>query len=215
MKPNDRSMAQGGDPRSLDERPTRILLRRFSAKAARRRRRRRGRRAGDISDHRIRDLLLAERTFPLLGAGQIVRMSVIETSGLPARLCDAVVRDGRMSYVEVKLLGDLSIRLRGSQPARLELVDCEIPTLQKRAKSLNEAYRIISEQFEPERRSHSGNVFELALAKSQDGWRRLEVLRDSSSSPPTIERCDGTRSHRPIQNSLVAPAFVSMRKRLV
>ena len=74
----------------------------------------------------------------------------------------------------------LALRLRGTKTATLGRVTCWIPSLQIRAQSLNHAYRLISEQFEPERISHSGNVFELGYCESppqSDRWVSLDTLR--------------------------------------
>ena len=74
----------------------------------------------------------------------------------------------------------LRLRLRGTKPAMLEGVPCWIPSLQIEAKSLNHAYRLVSERFEPSRISHSGNVFELGYFKSGDTWISLGDLRNAA-----------------------------------
>ena len=74
----------------------------------------------------------------------------------------------------------LRLRLRGTKPATLEDVPCWIPSLEKEAKSLNHACRLVSEGFEPSRISHSGNVFELGYFKSGDTWISLGDLRDTT-----------------------------------
>ena len=83
-------------------------------------------------------------------------------------------------FVEVIVAKDLFLRLRGSKPATLEPVDCIIPALGgAAAKSLNHAYRLICEVFEPTRRSHAGNVFHEAFVWGGKAWIELDVLRSS------------------------------------
>lgn len=82
-------------------------------------------------------------------------------------------------FVEVTLKEDLYLALRGTKPARLEGIECFIPALDAAAKSLNHAYRLISEAFEPARMSHSGNVFQEAFVASGSGWVELDTLRSA------------------------------------
>ena len=75
--------------------------------------------------------------------------------------------------------GSLGIGLKGSKLGRLGPVKCIIPSLKEpRAESLNHAYRLVSEAFEPERISHAGNVFKKVVYVDLDGnCRSLEDLR--------------------------------------
>lgn len=73
----------------------------------------------------------------------------------------------------------LQLQIRNANRARLMPVDCWIPALRSHAKSLNHAYRLISEKFEPMRISHAGNVFELGYFKKGDEWVSLEDHRNS------------------------------------
>ena len=82
-------------------------------------------------------------------------------------------------FVEVTLKKALYLVLRGTKPARLERVQCFIPTLEVTAKSLNHAYRLISEAFEPARMSHSGNVFQEVFVARGSGWVELDTLRSA------------------------------------
>ncbi|MEQ1761055.1 MAG: DUF3293 domain-containing protein [Vicinamibacterales bacterium] len=87
----------------------------------------------------------------------------------------------RAAFVEIVLEEDLELRLRGTKPALLGDVACKIPAMQdKQASSLNEAYRRVSEKFEPTRRSAGGNVFLNAFHKpTDDAWLvSLNTLRD-------------------------------------
>lgn len=71
----------------------------------------------------------------------------------------------------------LRLRIRGGNRARLVPVSCWIPALKANAKSLNHAYRLISEHFEPKRISHTGNVFELGYIEKEGEWIPLEDHR--------------------------------------
>ena len=72
-------------------------------------------------------------------------------------------------FVEVILNEPLYLLFRGSKQAKLQNVECVIPALaNKKAISINNAYTLISEVFEPERKSHSGNVFDKCYYKYID-----------------------------------------------
>lgn len=73
----------------------------------------------------------------------------------------------------------LNLRISGANRARLQPVECWIPALKTNAKSLNHAYRLVSEQFEPKRISHTGNVFEVGYFEREEDWISLEYHRDS------------------------------------
>lgn len=63
-------------------------------------------------------------------------------------------------YVPIILLEDLKLRFKGTKKPELLFCKCAIPALGKiEANSLNQAYSLISEQFEKKRMSHTGNVF--------------------------------------------------------
>jgi hypothetical protein len=59
--------------------------------------------------------------------------------------------------VEVRLLQDLYLRIRGDQEGRLEYCQCFIPAFGKEAISLNHAFFQISQAYETRRKSHSGS----------------------------------------------------------
>lgn len=63
-------------------------------------------------------------------------------------------------FVEVNLQEPLSLQLRGTKHGRLKPVKCSIPSLSKEADSLNQAFYLISSDFEPGRKSHVGNAFQ-------------------------------------------------------
>jgi hypothetical protein len=62
-------------------------------------------------------------------------------------------------FVEVVLQEPLSLQLRGTKHGRLKPVKCSIPSLSKEADSLNQAFYLISSEFELGRKSHVGNAF--------------------------------------------------------
>jgi len=81
-------------------------------------------------------------------------------------------------FVEGKIDAPLMLQVRGDQEARLSPCPCTIPSLNRRADSLNHAFTLISEAFETKRRSHSGNVFERAHTEVEAGkWQSLDELR--------------------------------------
>jgi uncharacterized protein DUF3293 len=111
-------------------------------------------------------ILSADDWIPFLPAGATV-LCKLGARHIPAgllKLCQfALLPEAphqRAAFVEIVLEKDLELRLRGTKPALLGDVPCKIPAMSGReAYSLNEAYRRISEKFEPTRRSAGGNVF--------------------------------------------------------
>lgn len=80
--------------------------------------------------------------------------------------------------VEVRLLEDLYLRIRGDQEGRLEYCQCLIPALEKEAISLNHAFTVIPQAYETRRKSHTGNAFGRAYALSaSQQWVLLDDLR--------------------------------------
>lgn len=84
------------------------------------------------------------------------------------------------AFVEVVLLEALTLESRGTKKPQLSRCACEIPALDDlEAESLNEAYRHISQRFEPRRRSVGGNVFRSVyyFESALDQWRPIGELR--------------------------------------
>ncbi len=78
------------------------------------------------------------------------------------------------SIVETPLI----LQLRGTKKARLLECKCWLPALEKEARSLNHAYTLLSEYYEVDRLSHTGNVFTKVLFQDKDGaWKPLDELR--------------------------------------
>ena len=126
--------------------------------------------------------LQQDQVVQFLPAGSVVKLAV-NGSHAPAELkqhLEDVATLGIKKPHTVPVVLDkkaLALRLRGTKPATLGRVTCWIPSLETRAQSLNHAYRLISEQFEPRRISHSGNVFELGYCEHSDRWVSLDALR--------------------------------------
>lgn len=62
-------------------------------------------------------------------------------------------------------------------PSALKPVPIRIPIMNQQAKSLNHACTIISEAFQPQRLSHTTNVFQSVYYFNGVGWHSLEHLR--------------------------------------
>jgi hypothetical protein len=118
----------------------------------------------------------------VLGAGAVLAAHVAST-GVPDDrriwLEGHEVREiGPGVFVEIKLMADLSLRLHGSKRPSLSPCRCLIPGLDgTEASSVNQAYTLISEEFEPQRRSHTGNVFQKVAFQRKGRWLPLEELR--------------------------------------
>jgi hypothetical protein len=86
---------------------------------------------------------------------------------------------GAASYLlaEVVLIDPLGLAIDGSQRATLELCRCKISLLNIEATSLNHAFTMLSQAFEPERISHGGNVFRKGFILRNGGWVSLDDLR--------------------------------------
>lgn len=87
-------------------------------------------------------------------------------------------------FVQIILAAPLYIKLHGTKQPNLLDCKCYIPSLNKTAESLNHAYTLISTEFEPHRRSHSGNVFQKIFYKSfqedytKNHWIEIGHLRN-------------------------------------
>jgi hypothetical protein len=103
---------------------------------------------------------------------------------------------GEISFIEVQLgppterqaespefsNGGLWLITEGFSPSDLRSSTIELPTCvsDERAISLNHAFTLLSEVYEPWRKSHTGNAYQRFLYKEKDGnWYPLELLRDA------------------------------------
>jgi hypothetical protein len=100
------------------------------------------------------------------------------------------------AFAEVILQEDLTILLRGTKRPILSSCPCFIPKLNVLARSLNHAYSLISERYEPHRASHTGNVFQKVFYKSEEGiWRPLESLRRAAQNTENERLVDGRKKN--------------------
>ena len=82
-------------------------------------------------------------------------------------------------FVEIVLIENLSLKLRGTKKAKLVPSACVIPVLKEKAHSVNHAYSIVSGEFEKSRISHTGIVFQKVFYWSEkEEWRPLDALRE-------------------------------------
>ena len=137
-----------------------------------------------ITDQKEVCRLQQERVVPFLDSGSVVMLAVDGTNTpakLKQHLRDAIGLGMTKSHAVELTINEipLRLRLRGTKPATLESVPCWIPSLEMKAKSLNHAYRLVSEQFEPARISHSGNIFQIGYFNSGDRWISLGDLRET------------------------------------
>jgi hypothetical protein len=82
--------------------------------------------------------------------------------------------------VEFTLRENLKLRLRGTKPGNLERCECLLPGFEDVAvTSLNQAYTRLSERYEPKRKSHTGNAFQVVFYRdpATGKHRPLEELR--------------------------------------
>jgi len=82
-----------------------------------------------------------------------------------------------ISTVEVHLNGALELTLRPGKNGVLRDCPCAIGALGVEARSLNEAYTLVSQKYETHRRSHSGNVFERVFYEDGEHLRPLKSRR--------------------------------------
>jgi hypothetical protein len=134
-----------------------------------------------VEDATVRANLLEQKSTPFLKGGTFVLVGVsptmIENPSAKGLIDDASILSPYL-FIEIKLDADLRLLVRGDQEAHLPASPCTIPSLNKKAKSLNHAFTLISEAYETKRLSHSGNVFERAYARDESGnWRSLDDLR--------------------------------------
>ena len=140
--------------------------------------------ADTVQDSEFLRLLQAESTVEMLPSGTPVLMGV-GLGVVPAekqsklKTSSGLRSHADYGFVEVCLTEPLRLRLRGTKDPMLEPCACRIPIVGKRnAISLNHAFTVISTEFETERKSHTGNVFERGFVKWGKNWLSLGELRD-------------------------------------
>lgn len=95
---------------------------------------------------------------------------------------------------DVILLEPLIVSIDGSERAKLNECHCGILHLNRAARSLNHAFTLLSEHFETDRLSHTGNVFRQGFTKQNGHWVCLDDLRLVRVMKALHERSSGTGS---------------------
>lgn len=141
-----------------------------------------------VEDQILLNLLNDETEIELLSEG-IKLYAIVNSEKVPERLRGDVVSTSNISvgakgsFVQLSLLEPLRMMLRGTKLPSLFECECHITSLNKNADSLNHAYTLISTDFEPHRRSHTGNVFSKIYFQStfndytRGYWIELDRLR--------------------------------------
>ncbi len=137
---------------------------------------------GVIENSHFEELLSKDKTI----------YAAVSSSQVPTNLRDSAFSMGSLNldpviasffndarFVKIVLDEPLYLQLRGTKQGRLKPVKCTIPDLNEKAISLNHAYRLVSEAFEPQRISHVGNVFQKMLFI--DSNKRCFLLDDLRS----------------------------------
>ena len=124
----------------------------------------------------------AEITVPFLTRGTELFVRVT-TRNVPRSLLDKTIEKDFKSgvpcrFVLIVLDEDLGITLVPGKKGLLTNCRCLIPAIGETAESVNEAYKKIATQFEPKRRSTSGNIFLLAFIEEKGRLVKLDTLRD-------------------------------------
>lgn len=156
----------------------------------------------DIKDHIIGDLILPDYSIKddkflsisqqkedveILPEGSIIMVSVSTTS-IPKekrqhlkKIKSNIVIDKQV--IDIQLLEPLYMHIRGSKKPNLSAVKCKIPSLEKDASSINNAYTLISQVYESHRKSYGGSVFNQCYYKEKDNiWYPLDNLRQKKES---------------------------------
>jgi len=136
-------------------------------------------------DHRQHVELLQKDSVVLVGVSdertpEALKSSLITRDGLRTQGVQVLTNEG--SFVSVKLIDALQLQLRGTKLGNLRPAKCRIDSIDKEAVSLNHAYRLISESFEPWRIAHSGNVFQKCFHLRGQNLLSLGRLRDEKEA---------------------------------
>lgn len=87
-----------------------------------------------------------------------------------------------LQYVPIVLNEDLQFKFRGTKKSELLQCKCQIEALGIEARSLNQAYSLISEKYEIQRMSHTGNVFTKISYKVNDHYVPISVIREEKAA---------------------------------
>ena len=149
--------------------------------------------AHEIVDQRVAERMHQEIDVEILATGAAVLLSVRRRDTPPSlqsqfdEYIESATQD-RIGFVRVVLKAPQILRLRGTKKGELRLTPCHIPALKRDAVSLNQAYTFVSEAFEPERQSHTGNVFQGGRYHDGKVWQSLSDLRDRYEQEDIAQR---------------------------
>lgn len=126
--------------------------------------------------------LTAEQVMEILPKGETVYLGM-RPAMMSARAHEGLEKPQPLSAASGLLLlpiilnEPLRLRVRKNKKAELEACECFIPMLKRNAISINHAYTLASTELETRRRSHTGNVFDLAFYRSEEFLFPLSDLR--------------------------------------
>jgi hypothetical protein len=134
-----------------------------------------------IINENARDKLQSKRTVEMLPSESRVWLGLSRRS-VPAKFHQCFPREGRgcaAAYLlaEVILLEPLNLLVDGSERAKLNKCPSRVVLMEREASSLNHAFTLLSQAFETDRLSHTGNVFRQGFTYQDDRWPRLDDLR--------------------------------------
>ena len=159
-----------------------------------------------LADREQRETWTRVSRVPFLKTETVV-FARIQAHRIPRGLEEHAVKMGsdlQFRYVPIVLEEDVQLSVIPGKKGHLVGGQCITPCLRSeqenifKSQTLNEAYTKIAERFEPERRSHTGNVFHVLFVEAGEGMLSLGHLRerkkaelisgDDSNSLPTIEK---------------------------
>lgn len=139
-----------------------------------------------VVDRYLAKLLQADQSVDLLPIGSLVLIAVHPAFGDQAMQRAAyqkpveLMKPGLL-YYEAYIEQALGLRLAGARRPSFTGGACTIPALDnRRAISLNQAFTLLSERYEPDRHSHVGNAFKsgIYLDEASGQWRTFEDARN-------------------------------------
>ena len=156
--------------------------------------------SADVVDDEVADLLAAPLRVPLLPPGTELLVGVRAT--FTDDFSQALGSDGPLEFwdgrvVPIRLEDPLELEVRRGAAAKLRPCQCSSPALGgQQAVSMNHAFTLLSERYETDWISHTGNVFKRVFHYDATvrRWRPLEELRNT-----VLQRGDGvgpTRAKR-------------------
>ncbi|GDX41427.1 hypothetical protein LBMAG21_17190 [Armatimonadota bacterium] len=106
--------------------------------------------------------------------------------------------------IPILLLEPLRLLLRGTKKAVLRGGKCRIPVREGAARSINHAYTLASTYYEPERMSHSGNMFRQCFFIENQKFVPLDALRGHYEAQYEKEQL---QTGKPVEDAQIALEF--------